>query len=820
MSSSWPTGYGRRALHVLLLLSAFALIVFAPFLFGGQTLLASARDAASLYPQGARPVEVAGPPRVRDPGAPAWQNEPWLGIEHRELAEHVAPWWDPYDGFGHPFAASQQTQPFFPLTFAVALHPTARSYDWFLVARLLVAGVFAALFMLWFGGRLAAFSAGAGTMLSGYYLLHVSMPHLSVEVMIPALLWSSEWMVRRPRAGSIATAGTVVALAVAGGMPESLVVAVTTAALYYLIRIVGDGGFSLLRLAPFAGAIALGALLSGAVLVPLAELLGLAFDTHRTAALAPGMGTDGLHPLRALLVQLAPLAFGPPTLSLGIGAAPNVPTLYGFVGSVAAFGALLAVIASVANRGGERAGDRAEGSAVAALAVIASIYFLKNQGFAPLQALGGLPAFRLVIWEKYDQAALDVALVLLCGLGIVLVQRGRAQRGAVLAAAALVVALLSLAYVWAVNKIPPGPYSVWFFTSVGVALVAACAAAAVAGWLPRGRGGALAALLVADLVAAYYAPFFLGAAAPADARRDTFAGAPYVSMLRRATGGGERVLGVAGMLVPNWAGSFGLDDPGAVDAFYPRGFLPFVDAFLPAPPGASGDRVDRFDGLVPPSLDSENARRFLALASVRYVIVPSTARIRAAGLRLVYDGDARVYRFDGALPRASIFHDVLAVRDQPAVLRALTDPAVDVRRTLVVAGLPSSREAARPAGETASFARPDAVHVQIDARLDRPGYVMLNDTYYPGWVATVDGRETPIVQADFLFRAVPVGAGSHRIVYAYRSRAVARGLALTLSGLVLLVACAVFAAVRRLRARAVPAGVATALDSPRAALGD
>ncbi len=820
MSSPWPIGYGRRALHVLALLGASVLIAFAPFLFGGQTLLASARDAASLYPQGARATEVPGPPRVRDPGAPAWQNEPWLGIEHRALAEHVGPWWDPYDGFGHPFAASQQTQPFFPLTFAAALHPGARSYDWFVAARLFVAGAFAALFMLWFAGRAAAFAAGAGTMLSGYYLLHVSMPHLSVEVLIPALLWSSEWMVRRPHVGAIAASGALFGLAVAGGMPESLVVAVATAALYYLIRIVGDGGFSLLRLAPFAGALVFGAVLSGVMLAPLAELLALSFDTHRTAALPPGMGTDGLHPLRALLVQLAPLAFGPPTLSLPIGAASNVPTLYGFAGSVTVFGALLAVIASFANRGTARSAGRAEGSAIAALGAIAGLYFLKNQGFAPLQALGGLPVFRLVIWEKYDQAALDVALALLAGFGIALAQQRRAQRPAVLGALGTVLAVISLAYVWAVNKVPLGAFEFSFFGSVGLALIAACAAAAVAGWLPRGRAGALAALLVADLVAAYYVPFFLAGAGRADTARDTYAGAPYVSMLQgRVGGGGDRVLGLAGMLVPNWAGAFGLDDPGAVDALYPRGFLPFVDAFLP-PAGPFGDRADRFDGLTPPSLDSENARRFLALASVRYVVVPPTARLRAAHLALVYDRDARVYRFDGALARASIFHDVLAVRDQQAALRALTDPTVDVRRTLVIAGGPSARDATRPAGETASFARPDAMHVQIDAHLARPGYVMLNDTYYPGWAASVDGRDTAIAQADFLFRAVPVPAGDHRIVYSYRSAAVGRGIALSLTGIVLLAACAVFGVLRNLRRRAVSAGERPAGEPVGAASGD
>ena len=44
-----------------------------------------------------------------------------------------------------------------------------------------------------------------------------------------------------------------------------------------------------------------------------------------------------------------------------------------------------------------------------------------------------------------------------------------------------------------------------------------------------------------------------------------------------------------------------------------------------------------------------------------------------------------------------------------------------------------------------------------------PGAVLINDTFYPGWTATVDGQPVDILRADSLFRAIPVSAGSHRI---------------------------------------------------------
>ncbi len=45
--------------------------------------------------------------------------------------------------------------------------------------------------------------------------------------------------------------------------------------------------------------------------------------------------------------------------------------------------------------------------------------------------------------------------------------------------------------------------------------------------------------------------------------------------------------------------------------------------------------------------------------------------------------------------------------------------------------------------------------------------VVLNDIYYPGWIAEVDGRRSPVLRADVLFRGVEVAEGTHRVVFRF-----------------------------------------------------
>jgi hypothetical protein len=124
-------------------------------------------------------------------------------------------------------------------------------------------------------------------------------------------------------------------------------------------------------------------------------------------------------------------------------------------------------------------------------------------------------------------------------------------------------------------------------------------------------------------------------------------------------------------------------------------------------------------------------------------------------------GPVRVYENTAALPPAFVVGCIEQTSDAVAALGAL-----DPRRWAIVeteVPVPDCREG--PIREAVTD-RPRSGEVRVTAT--GPGLLVLTDSWYPGWRATVDGTESAIVRADATFRGVVVGEGRHQVVFRYR----------------------------------------------------
>jgi membrane protein YfhO len=145
----------------------------------------------------------------------------------------------------------------------------------------------------------------------------------------------------------------------------------------------------------------------------------------------------------------------------------------------------------------------------------------------------------------------------------------------------------------------------------------------------------------------------------------------------------------------------------------------------------------------------------------------------------------RFYRTRDPLPRAYLVGRARPESGEP--LAALTGPGFDPRTEVYLAGI------SRPEGEAGETGRvrileSRAEEIEVEVSAHRPGWLVLTDNDYPGWIARVDGKSVPIQRGNFLFRAVRVPAGDLRVVFRYRPLALTLGGAVSLAALVLSIA--------------------------------
>ncbi|MGQ9840011.1 MAG: hypothetical protein ACUVR4_05700 [Anaerolineae bacterium] len=198
--------------------------------------------------------------------------------------------------------------------------------------------------------------------------------------------------------------------------------------------------------------------------------------------------------------------------------------------------------------------------------------------------------------------------------------------------------------------------------------------------------------------------------------------------------------------------------------------------------------------LVPKTLVVRNAGegpltlRGLSLIDTRTAAHTSIAVSPRGDVRRIHTGDVKIYERTSAPGRAWLVHGIRPAADDETALALLADPAFDPRATAVVAGWDLAPRPDAPAGPdeqaiVVAFQEEQAV---LHVRATAPALLVVADTWYPGWTATVDGRPAELWRVNLLMRGILVDAGEHQVTLRYRPSTWLIGRALSLAGLALL----------------------------------
>ena len=202
----------------------------------------------------------------------------------------------------------------------------------------------------------------------------------------------------------------------------------------------------------------------------------------------------------------------------------------------------------------------------------------------------------------------------------------------------------------------------------------------------------------------------------------------------------------------------------------------------------------------------------LDLASVKYIIVQephvdlAPSRFKLLGR---FEGQMKVYENLRALPEAFLAFDTIDSSSFENSLKTIRDKNFDAFRQLIVeapeesengSSKESTATAVRSFKSGISKERPPEISaisqlnrespekVLLKFSCDKPCFAVLNDSYFPGWTATLDGKPTQIYPVNAMFKGVKVQEkGTHELCFEYHSTALDTGLRIMLAGIASLI---------------------------------
>jgi Bacterial membrane protein YfhO len=719
----------------------------------------------------------------------------------QRLVSGSFPDWYPFDGLGQPFAGMVISGAFHPLNVSYLVLPLqlALTLNVLLCFPAAVLGVYA--FARRWGADVAPAVLG-GTLFafSGYLVSSTNnLLYLMAAATVPWALWSADCFLARPSWGRASGAGALSALVLLAGDVQAFALTLGLLLLLSFCR----------RTRPLTAAGLLASALTASLvqLLPTWQVLNQGRPGQQTLAQAT---LWSMHPLRLFELLLGPIFTREPGDALGPAIARRLldsgqPTLWVDSVYLGIPAVALAIVGALVYRRTRAAW------VLAASTLLLLLLALGKRGGVTTVAYHLVPFFGAFRYPEKWVAFLTLGLALgaAAGFHAVLAQeRHRQQLGVVLGAAGFLVLALGAEEAWL------GRLGRHLAGRLGNARLEFEAAAHFSDALGRGAAvsGGLTLLVAASLLFARRprlqaglvpACCFLGLLALNEpvyqvGTADVVAHpSPFLAAVRAPP---WRVLQLSG---PHLAPS------GTEMSAVERNALETVVTLAPVTPalfGAEGANtyLPGVSTRVFALSDDERAwvHQRASLFSTRYYSVAqgNAPDVIASGKHVLETLPSFGYILvedAAALPRAYLARPVCVANADESLARIQARAFAQGAEAIIECPSPLATSSSE-LGEVVSLAStPERVEVHV--RASAPSVLVLNDAYYSGWRASVDGAEAPLLAANHAVRAVSLQPGPHEVVFRYRTPGLWLGLCLTL---LFLLGGASTAALRRGRAQA------------------
>lgn len=238
---------------------------------------------------------------------------------------------------------------------------------------------------------------------------------------------------------------------------------------------------------------------------------------------------------------------------------------------------------------------------------------------------------------------------------------------------------------------------------------------------------------------------------------------------------------------PNLSRLWGVDNASGYEPLMPRRYMKLLGI-------AEG-------GFLQPPWRIKAQDRSFDICAVRYLLAPADA----FGGRAFVEGAWKFWKLSSqengvlcyentrARPRFYIVPEHREVSDKEAFVAIKTSALKDGElfdpesMVLIESESASKISPSQPVAALEARGNPDSIstiaidklgdeQIELSTESDFNGYLVVADQYYPGWHASLDGLDKPILRANYIQRAIALPAGKHKVVFSYKPESYRIGL--------------------------------------------
>lgn len=736
-----------------------------------------------------------------------------------EKAHGAFPLWNPYLQGGMPFIGAMHGDTFYPTFLLRLVMPVDAAMSWGMIGHYFLCGL-ATYWFLRVAARMSFFGAlvgGVAYMMTGFVSSLLSAGHdgkLFVNALFPVLLILLTWAIRDGRRWAFGATAIVVGLTLLTPHPQLFEQVMLVAAAWALYLAFGgpaplQRAEATRRLVFALGAVVVGVAMGAIQYLPVAEYTAW---SPRAAAFDYAKATSYSFPLEELVNTYLPQFSGILDNYWGRNGI-HLHSEYMGAGVLLLAGLGFGSAATAARKGFLR-------------------FWLFTGLVALLWALGGGTPFYRIIYAvvpmvKHMRAPSTVfyvtafAVAVFAGAGAERVLAGRAGRRYLVGwlIAAGIVTLLGVSgglsgiartlivIPQLADRVDAGAADLRLGairSFVFVLLTAGAVAAIARGRLRAWQGGALLAVICAFDLWTVERQYW-GSVPPAST---VYAGDSVIAFLKRAQGTDTSIT------------------PRRTLAFYDR-----TNPAAPAEPNLSGDglmvhglrQTFGYHGNEIGRYQVFSGDRMIlnpttwALTNTQYLLINNDSLDIPGGKRLlgpVQDAaGTRVSLYE--LPGDNVFAwvtPVIAKYPDDQILGAIAAPNFPVRSVALVepsSSVPGATLTAIPSPlaievKTKAY-DPGRISLELSAPAPAGAALVVSENYYPGWVATVDGKPVAPERTDYVLLGVPLPAGARAVELTFTSASYERGKTITLLAILVALAAWIGGFLADRRARRAPA---------------